>query len=384
MSNNLNLYDPLFYAQEALIQLEKTLGIAARIHRGYDKSPQRKGSTIKINRPGTFSAQDEPSTAQDLNPEDVEITLAYWRGVKFKLTDRELTFTTDQIINDHIRPAAVAIADDIDSKLSLLVNDVPWYVDETATPTPNDMVNVNKMLFDNRVPVSDESQMHMMINSATYAAYLKDALFQQAQQSNTGAGDVQMRGTIGRKFGFEIFRNSNITTHTAGTCSLTSLTVTAALAVGAETIGFSSGSPAVTGTLLAGDTFIIAGSTQRYAVTNSSAVTASGGAFAGVTFTPALKVAVSGGEVVTINLDSHTMMVGFHHNAFALAMAPLSTVGDGLGAKMESVSDPLSNLSLRSRIWYDGATSSVYVGLDALYGIKCLDPNLGVRLRGAV
>ena len=34
--NTLGIYDPLFYAQEALIQLEKALGLAGRVHRGYD------------------------------------------------------------------------------------------------------------------------------------------------------------------------------------------------------------------------------------------------------------------------------------------------------------------------------------------------------------
>ena len=49
-TNTLSVYDPLFYAQEALIQLEKALGMAARVHRGYDKEPQSKGSIIKIRK----------------------------------------------------------------------------------------------------------------------------------------------------------------------------------------------------------------------------------------------------------------------------------------------------------------------------------------------
>jgi len=43
------------------------------------------------------------------------------------------------------------------------------------------------------------------------------------------------------------------------------------------------------------------------------------------------------------------------------------------------VSDPVTNLSLRSRMWYDGEHSTVKVSLDALWGVKILNPNLGVR-----
>jgi hypothetical protein len=377
VANNLNLYDPIFYSQNALIQLEKSLGMAARIHRGYDKSPQQKGSTIQISRPGTFTAADEPSTAQDLNPENVSIQLSYWRGVKFALTDKELTYTTEQIIADHIRPATVAIADDIDQKLALLVNDVPWYDDAAATPTSADIVNLNTGLFGQNVPMDDQ-MLHLMIDGSTYGSFLKDAVFNQNQGAGEAGIATQMRGTLGRKFGFEIFRNQNVQSHVKGTASTGTLAVNGLTALGATTINLDAG--AVTGTLVPGDTFVIAGNTQRYAITNT--VTAATNAFAGVTFTPALRAAAADNAVVTVSLDDHVMNVGFHRNAFALAMAPLSEVGNGLGARMDSVSDPITGLSLRSRIWYEGGTSKVYVGIDVLYGIKTLDPNLARRLRG--
>src|SRR4051812_29511911 len=114
MSNELSVYDPLFYSQEAIIQLHKALGMAARVHRGYDKSPQQKGSTISISRPSTFTAKAAPQSAQDIDAGEVQIVLDQWYEVKFKLTDKELTYTTDKIITDHIGPAAYAIADKID------------------------------------------------------------------------------------------------------------------------------------------------------------------------------------------------------------------------------------------------------------------------------
>ena len=47
----------------------------------------------------------------------MSITLDTWKEVKFGLTDKELTFTKEKIITDHITPAAYALADAIDLSL---------------------------------------------------------------------------------------------------------------------------------------------------------------------------------------------------------------------------------------------------------------------------
>jgi hypothetical protein len=109
MANNLGLYNPIFYAQEAILQLEKALGMAARVYRGYEEERKTfgRGDTISIKKPSTFTASDAPSVAQDVNTDKVDLTLNFWREVKFKLTDRELALSSEQIIADHIRPGCV-------------------------------------------------------------------------------------------------------------------------------------------------------------------------------------------------------------------------------------------------------------------------------------
>jgi hypothetical protein len=106
MPNNLNLYDPLWYANETLEKLRKNLGMARNVYRGFDRTPQDRGSVINISLPSSFVAQDAPSTAQDLTPGSVAITLNQWKEVKFSLTDKELSFTGEKIIEDHLEPAS--------------------------------------------------------------------------------------------------------------------------------------------------------------------------------------------------------------------------------------------------------------------------------------
>jgi hypothetical protein len=383
MSNTLGVYNPIFYAQEALIQLEKSLGMAARVHRGFDEERRAfgYGETINIRRPSTFTAQDAPSVAQNVDTGTVALTLSYWKEVKFKLTDRELAFTGNRIIEDHIRPAAYALADDIDQKLSGLYKDVPWFYDIAAAPgstVPADITGVRKIMFDNSVPVYDAGRMHYMVNGALEQGFLQLSAFSQQQ----GAGDVgintQMRGSLGMKYGFEMFANQNVPSHTKGTASTGTLAVDGDTAAGATTITLDAVS--VTGTLVPGDTFVIAGNTQRYSVTNT--VTAAANSLASVTFTPPLVAQAANDAVVTVSLDDHTANLAFHRNAFALAMAPLSEMGNELGARIATVTDPVSGLSLRSRLYYVGNSSEVHVSLDVLYGVKTLDPNLACRARG--
>lgn len=377
MPNQLSVYDPLFYATEALIALEAQLGMARAVFRGYDKNPQERGSVINVPIPSTFTAQDAPSTAQDVKAGVTQITLNKWREVKFALTDKELTFTGEQIIADHIRPAAYALANDIDTNLAGLAKQVPWFVDVAATAGVSDLTAARKILFDNKTPLFDPTRLFMMVDSDMEADLLNNSAFTQWQGSGPTGEAAQIAGFLGQRYGFNIFASQNAQTHTKGTASTATLAVVGATAAGATTITLDAVS--VTGTLAAGDTFVIAGNAQRYVVTATN--TASGNTFTSVAISPPLVADAADNAVVTVSLDDHVAGVAFHRDAFALAMAPLSRLGAQLGAQIETVTDPQTGLSIRSRLYYEGNSSAVHVALDVLYGMKVLNPNMAVRLR---
>lgn len=373
-------YDPIMYAQEALIQLENALGMARRVHMGYDAERRsfRRGSTVSIKRPSTFTAQDAPSSAQNLDPGEEQVDLNYWREVKFAPTDKDLAIGSEAIINDHIRPAAYALANDIDTKLSALYKDIPWYEDVESTPAISDLTNVRKVLFNNGVPLDDPSRVHCMIDGTLEAAYLANSAFSQWQGAGPSGEQTQMRGSLGTKFGMEIFANQNVQSHTPGVAADATGALTGDYAAGVTSIEVDEVTNA--GTFKAGDTLVIAGNTQRYSITADA--TASGTGVVTLSIFPALVQAYSENDVVTIELDTHTANLAFHRNAFCLVTAPLSEMGNELGAKIVTVQDPITGLSLRHRMFYDGDSSAVVVALDVLYGVKTLDANLAARLRG--
>jgi hypothetical protein len=387
MPNSITPYDPIFYAQQGLTQLEKSLGLAARCYRGYDKNPQQPGSVIQVRRPGTFTAAAAPSVAQDILPSSLQITLDQWYEVKFALTDKELNYTQEQIINDHIRPAAVALADKIDQSLVGLVKRFPYFTTVTlSSAAVTDITAARRSLFNQRVPLDD---LHMMIDGYLEEKFLSLAAFSQYQGAGDAGVSAQQRGSLGTKFGFEIFSNQNVDSFTSGTCA----DVTGAIDFGSGTTAvYAKGATMVHidsvtsgGTAKAGDILKITGDPVQYMITADTTFTSGE---ADVTIEPGLSQAVDENTVVDIlqpggNNATRTQNFAFHRNGLCLAMAPLSTLANQLGARVESVTDPITGLSLRSRMYYDGDNSKVIVALDVLYGVKVLDNNMGVRLMAA-
>jgi len=381
MANTLGVYNPIFYAQEALKHLHLNLGMAGRVHRGYEQERRTygKGDTISIRRPSTFAAADAPATAADLTTESVDITLNKWREVKFKLTDKELASTTEQIIAEHIEPAAYELARDLDVNMVSLYKDVGAGVayNTAANKAATNCAGVRKLLVDAGVPMGDLRKLHLMVDTTVEQDFLLDTAF--ALQS--GAGDegtaVQRTGSLGMKYGFNVFANQNTPSHTGGTGAALSGAVNGATAKGATTVaidGLTNGE-----TFLAGDTFTIAGDSQTYALT-ADATVATGAISASIS--PPLQAAAADNAVVTFNAtdDYSGVNLAWHQNAFALVLAPLPEMGNELGAKVASVTDPVTRLSLRSRVYYVGNSSEVHVALDILYGYKTLDSRFAARL----
>ena len=71
-------YDPYTYANEMLDYLKRNLGMAQRVHRGFDKAPNERGSVVQLRRPEVYSAESMPAAAADVVPEYVNVTLAHW------------------------------------------------------------------------------------------------------------------------------------------------------------------------------------------------------------------------------------------------------------------------------------------------------------------
>ena len=275
------------------------------------------------------------------------------------------------------------MANKIDQDLAALYVDVAKVYDLTdASPgsAVGDVTGPRKLLVDAGVPM-DPGRIHYMINPLMEMNFLGLAAFGQWQGAGQTGVTTQLRGTLGTRFGTEIFTNQNVASHTSGVAADFTGALDAAYAAGVTTIGFDGVTAG--GTFLAGDTFLITGDATQYIVTADA--TASTAGVVSCTIAPALAANALEDAVITFDFSAGRLAnnLMFHRNAFALAMVPLpDQMGQQTGAAVKTVSDPVTGLSLRSRVYYDGETSAVYVALDCLYGVKTLDQRLAVRARG--
>lgn len=370
-------YDPYFYAGAALEVLYKRLGMAYFVDRSLEaEKAGDKGSTIQLRRPQKFVSQAMPiaeGSIADLTPDYSNLVIDQWQGDAFKLTDKERSLTVERFISEHIEPATVAIADKIDQDLASLALEVPWIVEDTASPNQHeDFPNIRQTLFNNLAPSVNGRDYAYMVDGVLQNRYEKSATFLQANTAGDNAA-LQRDGVLGSKYGFTIFANQNAPTAVAGTAAAT-FTVNGVQAKGNTTLVLTVGTPS--GTFRRGNVLTIAGDPQLYAIRADVAAAAS----TTVSISPALAKATAGGEAVTADQAVSTSIgLAFHRRAFALVMQPLEAAGPGIISG--TVVDPITGLSVRARIAGSFGTGSTLWGLDALWGFKPLNPNLAVRLR---
>lgn len=398
MVNVLGNYNVTFFANEALIQLYKALGMAGRVHRGAEAERNGQGrelgDTINMRRPSHFTSQTHVAgtgtTAQDLVGQNVSMSLDQHQEVKFKITDRELAYTSERIINEHIKPAAYALADKIDNDLYTLAAKVGPKAIISGTANSTFITGPRKVLRGNNTPM-DPNMVHYAIDTGLEAAFLDMDIFHRADAAGPALNqEALLRGSLGIRFGVETFVSQNAdvavsamtstaTASTAGGDRV--MAINGAVAVNVATATLGGGTAAET--LKVGDTFTVAGDDTVYILTANTTLSSGAGT---ITFYPAFRKNVIDTAVVTfviLNAVEEAAMlrnVMFHRNAFALAFAPLPRTGDGRGAAIETVVDEISGVALRARMYYDGDTATNFVALDALYGMQTLDGQLATRV----
>jgi hypothetical protein len=378
MPNTLGNYDPVIYASEALVTLKRMLGLGSRVYRQLDPNPNEPGSTVAVRRPQSFTATSMPSSATDLTPPSFSISLDQWYGVKYTLSDKELAYSKERIIAEHVTPAARAVAKAIDDSLQALYRQVGWYTTATSPLAVADLTGLRKILLDNQCPM-DDGALYLMLSPTLEEEALRRAEFAAWSGGGNQGVEALQSGVLRPLYGMQPFVTQNVLTHTAGVCADATGALTAEAAIGATSIAIDGVTGS--GTFKAGDTLIIAGNTQRYSITADA--TASGGGAVTLSVWPQLVQTYPNLAVVTINLTSGVQSLGFHRDAFALVMG---TLPDTLPAGAQSAAiftaqdDQGSGLSVRATRWYDANNAAHYMRLDALWGVKCLNPNLACRL----
>lgn len=447
-TNNIDPYIPEWWANETLAILEEEMVAANLVHRDFEDMFVQFGDVVNTRRPSEFTAARKTTadaiTVQNATATNVAVPLDQHCHVAFDIKDAERSMSMKKLQDEYARPAAVALARQIDRIVlgqypQFLLNNAGGLGAMTSSTVKDDILALRLKLDNNKCY---EDGRNLILSPTTEATCLKPEWFTSADKR----GDTQglIKGRIGEKFGLDFYKALNMSYVTAGntvrtfqvnnsggyaagvTSSLTVDTGTGEITVGTWVaiggipyrVTARTGTAPTTAITLDRALQVAIADDQAITVYTPGAVNNSGGYAAGYSktitvdgFTVAPRVGqfltfgtatdlytvidVSGLTSITLDrplaaaiADDATVNIGpagaynlaFHRNAMTLAVRPLAPVLPGTGARSTTIS--LNGLTIRVTIGYDITYQRTIWVFDFLAGIKILDTNLGAVLLG--
>jgi hypothetical protein len=348
-------------------------------------TPGFKGQNVIIPLPATMSDAEEvspsntPPAPSNITPGYAEVSLNNWKKKSFALTDLEVSRLQSGTMTSQFTAAIDALARTVVKSVWTLYKGIYTFTG-TAGTTPFasstvDAQNAMYLLNLNGAPIEDRA---LVLGYKAHANATGLSAFQNYQNANSE--ETLREGYIGRALGFDWDQDGYLPSFTGGTLSngttKTALINEANVAVGDTTVPMDSAT--LTGTLVIGDLFTVAGDAQQYTVTANA--TASGNAIASVSFTPSAKVAWANDAVVTFVASHDVAGVALQKQAIAFASKPIDDVQFPGGSIIRQVPDPESGLVLCLEI--SRQYKQTMAEFSILWGATLARPECAVRILG--
>lgn len=378
MANDIAGLIPKILTEAAVIFRNNSI-TANLVNRGYDGEFRKKGDTINVPSYIAPSVQDitagrgNENTPSNVVSANVAVTLSEWKEVKIQFSDLELKQIEAGRPSEALETAVIALADYVDNFV-LTGMGVSGYttVGTAGSPfaDPANLVDASVALGNSNVPKRDR---YSMINPTVAGAFVKDTNLSEVNKA--GSDEALRDAEVGRLYSFDNYETTNLSDFTGGTLSdgtSKDALVAANTAVGETSISFDE--TTLTGTLLKGDIFTIAGDTQTYVVTADAIAAANA---ITVSFSPALKIAADDGDAVTFQDNYTAAGLSFHKDAYIFGSAPVSIDFTG-GNLVEMFTDPVSGITFTYEVERVG--KSTEHSLSILFGGDVLKAEGIVRL----
>jgi len=373
MALTLNGILPTVYA--ALDQVSRELvGFIPAVSRDSGAERAARGQTISSPVVPTLAAEDAtpgdtPGNTGTPTINTVDMTISKSRVVPVPWTGEEqrgvrLGGQFERIQQDQFMQAMRTLVNEVETDLAAEYHRASR-AQGTAGTTPfgsniADAAEILKILKDNGAP--NDGGLNLVLN--TTAATNLRSLNQLTDVDRSGNDDLLRRGILGQIHSLQLRESAQVATHTAG--SVTSLTVDGAHAVGATSIAISGSGVS----LLQGDVIDFGGDHQ-YVVTEDVSATTD----PIVIHEPGLRVALAGGETISVN-DSgsnYEANLAFHRSAIhAVTRAPAMPDGGDSADDLTEVVDPVSGLAFQIALYRQYRQVRFEVGL--AWGVRAIKP----------
>lgn len=413
------ILDPTMIANEMALRFRNSLVFGNSIHREYKKEfTGGQGASVQIRKPTYYSVGTQTkgtaATAQDMSEPYTNITVDQQKYVILKYPSIDKALSIEEFSDRHIAPAAIALANVVDSAISGLYVDVPNAVISGSAGATDSMQGFETIARGGKIMDSfgvPNDKLHAVLGPGGYwdmAVALKDVYNEPINKK------ILRQNVLGRFGNYDTFMSQNVQARGAGAWTGTQTMTVNGAAQGEVTMSGTTpiGTIAIDGgtagnIILKGDVVSFAGvysvnpNTQnstgllrQFAVTADATVGTAGnilvtpGVIVGSTADAAYKN-VSGtipdGAVMTlqpggtadagVGLQNHLM---YHSNAFAMVMVPLP-LPEGAAWSRRSTSDGISVRLVKD---YNILTDEEIVRVDVLYGVKTINADMAVRILG--
>jgi hypothetical protein len=354
------------------------------------------GATINIRKPPRFTIRTgATASAQAVTEPTIPITLAQ-AGVDLAFTSAEMTYSLTQL-QPKLQAAMATIANQIDyDGLLNAKNTVANTVGTAGTPpsTIGAITSVNQKLDEMGAP--RDGQRSLIVAPSANAGLIGGlaGYFNSTAQLS----EQYKKGMLVDSLGLNIAMDQNVVTHTNGTQVVGGGTVNGASQTG-STINVNTAS--ITGTIPKGSVVTFAGvfavnpqnrtstgTLQQFVITADVAASATSitispaltptGAFQNVTASPANTAVMT---VFGTASAAYVTNMGFHKDAFSLAVVPMFMPPSGKGV-VAAEQESYNGFSLRMIQFYDGTNDKFITRFDTLYGWATPYPELACKLAG--
>lgn len=402
-------------AKLAVRILENELVAAGLVHRAYEDefatnvNGYKKGATVSIRKPAQFTVRDGAvAVSQDVTEGQTSITVDKQRGVDFEFTSKDLTLSVTDMAERVIRPAMIALANDVDREVLALTKNVANWVGTPGTTVASFAAMARAAERFDLLGVPQERNAILSPTDHWGVAGSQTALYMQAT-----AERAYRKGMIGDIAGLDTYKSPNVRTHTfgprggtplvnGGAQNVTYASVQDTAAVGGVQSLITDGwTAAAASRVAAGDVFTIANVfavnpvtkatqpyLQQFVVNAAGSSDASGnltlsitpaiitsGPFQTVSAVPADNAAITFLGTASAGVAQN---VAFHKNAFALCVVPMEKPEGAVRCARESY----KGLTVRLIPFYDGVNDISKWRLDVLFGVKTLDERLACLIGG--
>ncbi len=401
---------PSIIAKEALFQLENNLVMAQTVHRDYRREFVKVGETVSIRKPVKFTVTDGATRQnQDVEEGSTSITIDKRKHVSWNFSTQDLTLSIEQYSERYIRPAMIALGNQVDVDVLGLYTSI-WNWVGTPGQAVNSFADLAlgpQRLDEGAVP--QDQRYAVMAPADAWAMTGNLTGLNLSDSDNSPQAEAYRLARLGRVANLDTFMDQNVIRHTVGAHGGTPLvdganqTTTYASVLTSFQQSLVTDGWTASAALKAGDVFTIDGVfavnpvskatldylqqfvlvsdvTANATTTNDTTLTISPPIITSGPYQTVSAAAANNATITYLGTAStaYPQNMVYHHNAFALVTVPLEMPDSAQWKAREQH----RGLSVRLVKDYDIDNDVEIIRCDILYGVKAIYPELASRISG--